>query len=54
MKNDNDFFLLNIYLLWCVFCYPPCGSMGEALYVALDASRCDWHLLLSWVMLPAL
>ena len=54
MKNDNDLFLLNIYLFWCVFCYLLGGSTGEALYVALGASRYDWHLLLSWVTLPAL
>ena len=53
MKNENDFFLLNIFLLWSVFCHPFGGCMGEAFYVATGASCCDWHLLL-WVMLLAL
>ena len=54
MKNDNDLFLLNIYLFWCVFCCPLCGSAREALYVAFGPSHCDWYLLLSWVTLLAL
>ena len=53
MKDDSNLFLLNIYIFLCV-CYLSGGSTGEALYVALGPSRCDWHLLLSWVTLLAL
>ena len=53
IKNENDSFLLDIYLLWSVFVVFSGGCTGEALYVVLGASRCDWHLLL-WVTLPTL
>ena len=54
IKQCKWFFLTG-YLssLVCHFLLPPGGCTGEALYVVLGASRCDWHLFL-WVMLSTL
>ena len=39
--------------LVCFLVTSPRGCTGEALYIVLGASRCDWHLFL-WVTLSAL
>ena len=47
--------IIYTFLNICVsYVYLPVGSTREALYVVLGPSRCDQHLLISWVTLLAL